>query len=251
MVPAPEPLRAPASAPQDPKRTLLGLVGAIESAAALYEALGATVSTPLSDLQRLYAERHRMLLDALEENPPADLRSRTEAAMKKIEEAVTTLANPINRLKYERELIAEEIKRAWNMNLKKALGKKMRERGNWYMGMNAPESARTFFELAVELDADNPNHYMELGWAIFRNRPQQADEAISYLDNAIKIDPRLDKAYYYLGVIAKRGGDNGRAEKMFRKSLDLNPDQEPARRELAYLQQHQKQTGLWKKIFGG
>lgn len=249
--PAPEIHHAPASAPLDPKRTLLGLVGAVESSEALYEVLGAGAATPLSDLQRLYAERRRLLLDALEENPPADLRARTEQALKKIEEAATTLADPINRVKYERELVTEEIKRAWNMTLKKALGKKMRERGNWYMQVNAPESARTFFDLAIELDADNPNHYMELGWAIFRHRPQQADEAVSYLDSALKIDPRLDKAYYYLGVIAKRGGDNARAEKMFRKCLDLNPEQEPARRELAYLQQHQKQTGLWKKLFGG
>ena len=91
---------------------------------------------------------------------------------------------------------------------------------------------------------------MDLGWAIFRSQPQKTAEAKGYINSALKIDPRLDMANYYLGIIAKRENSAKEAESRFRIALEINPQNHPARRELSLLAQDQKQKGVWNKIFG-
>jgi Flp pilus assembly protein TadD len=138
----------------------------------------------------------------------------------------------------------------WQLALKKNLAQKMAERGEWYARHNALGFAKECFARAHELNPQDPRYFMELGWAIYRDQPARAGEAIAYLHNALRINPRLDQAHYYLGVIYKRAGLDQDADTAFRAALDLNPAHDSARRELAFLTQRQKQSSVWKKIFG-
>ena len=145
----------------------------------------------------------------------------------------------------------EEKKRAYKMEFKKVIAQRMSQRGEWYLRHNAPAFAAEFFEKALELDAKEPEHYLNFGWALFRARTGRIEEAKEYLRSALKINPRLAKAYYYLGLIAKQEDNEQQAETYFRRAAELDPEDKSAQRELSFITQRQKQKGLWQKIFGG
>lgn len=61
------------------------------------------------------------------------------------------------------------------------------------------------------------------------------DEARSYFEQGLKLDPRNTLCIYNLGYIAERQGDSATADTMFQKALSINPDFPDAILELANL----------------
>ncbi|HUT53729.1 MAG TPA: DUF4388 domain-containing protein [bacterium] len=223
----------------------------LDEAKTLYDVLEVTVDDGTSELNEAYTKKKKIISpDGTSGALPGDLDERAAALAAKLDEAYQTLVNPERRIEYEREMFDDEKKRAWNLGFKKSLAKKMETRGHWYMRQNAPQYARECFKQAVDLDPEYGEYYMDLGWAIFRSQPEKAAEARGYLHSALKVDPKLDMAPYYLGVIAKREEDNNEAESYFRMALEINADNASAARELAFLTQRQKQKGILNKIFG-
>lgn len=217
-----------------------------------YEALGVSVDTDAHELQERYLARLKTVT-AAEAVPELTSDEKIMAARLRetLDYAFQVLSNPEPRIEYERAQIEGEKNRAWNMELKKSLARRMEARGQWYLRHNAPLFAKECFEQAIAVDPEQATYYMNLGWALFRNQAADAEDAKGYLRSALKISPRLPKAHYYLGVIAKREGNFTEAEQNFRQALDFNPSDESVRRELALLTQHEKQKGFWQRLFGG
>ncbi len=61
------------------------------------------------------------------------------------------------------------------------------------------------------------------------------DEAKSYFEQGLKLDPRNTLCIYNLGYIAERQGDSATADAQFQKALNINPDFPDAILELANL----------------
>jgi tetratricopeptide (TPR) repeat protein len=73
-----------------------------------------------------------------------------------------------------------------------------------------PEQAVTFYEDLIKENPDDASPYLELGVAHYV--AHQWDEAISALEKAVQLDPKLGHAHYYLGVLYAAKGDHARAE---------------------------------------
>ena len=67
------------------------------------------------------------------------------------------------------------------------------------------------------------------------------DEATTYLQRSVKLQPSQTAAYYYLGLIAEEKGDNNRAALTFRDLLQRNPAYGPAWEGLGRVLLNQKQ----------
>ncbi len=95
--------------------------------------------------------------------------------------------------------------------------------------------ARGFFESALRA-APRPEYLAALAH-VFVVDPVGRDRARAreLLDEAMK-DPKCDRAFHAAGVLARAEGDEGRAERMFRAALELNPGNPEAARELRLVQ---------------
>ncbi|MFO8056047.1 MAG: DUF4388 domain-containing protein [bacterium] len=235
---------------QEVKRTVEAEKERIDMALNLYDLLGVSLEEEAEGIVEAYTDRRRRL-EELEVNSdtPQELLDMLQEVFTRLEEAYYVLVDPDKRFEYEKGLAEAEEERAYKMPLRVSLAQKMHERGKWYMKHNCPGHAREFFSRTLDLNAKEAEYYTDLGWAIFRAR-EGGREAKDYLYSALKIDQGLTKAYYYLGVIAKQESDYEQAEEMFNKALELDPEEPSVQRELAYLNQKRKQTGIWQKIFG-
>lgn len=73
-----------------------------------------------------------------------------------------------------------------------------------------PEQAVAFYENSVKEHPNEAGPYLELGVAHYL--AHQWDEAISALEQSVKLDPKLGHAHYYLGVLYAAKGEHARAE---------------------------------------
>jgi Tfp pilus assembly protein PilF len=151
---------------------------------------------------------------------------------------------------FEQTQFLEEKRKAWNIPLKQKLAQRELRRGQWYLEANRPEFARRRFEQAVELDPEQPLYYAYVGWAYYRSPVRDLEKARSYLRQALQVNPNLDQAHYFMGIIAKREEDEALADHHFHKAVEANPHHAQAKRELDLILSHQKQEGLFGRLFG-
>jgi tetratricopeptide (TPR) repeat protein len=89
---------------------------------------------------------------------------------------------------------------------------------------------------AVKADETQPDYLAMLAWLISvkpeHQTPEKAAECIQMLDRAIKTSDRCEKAYFYRGMLAKRVGRFEAAMRDFRRTVELNPNNIDAAREV-------------------
>ncbi len=98
-------------------------------------------------------------------------------------------------------------------------------------------------EFARALGLDKKAVYLAArGWAIFMdpNRKAEAPQAKQLMQDALKLDPRCDRAHYQLGVIARVENDIDRAERYFRDAVAANPKHLEANQELRLIEMRKK-----------
>jgi tetratricopeptide (TPR) repeat protein len=77
--------------------------------------------------------------------------------------------------------------------------------------------------------------YANLGMAAYAN--SSYNEAISYFNQSIQLDPNNAYAYYYRGMVYKSLGETEQAIADFQKCLTLNPDAETRQEVETYLEE--------------
>ena len=103
---------------------------------------------------------------------------------------------------------------------------------------NFTEAQKLFGE-ALELSPNEAEYFAYLGWAIFRENPQDAEalrRGRDLLERAISINPGLDNAYAFLGLLELHHGHKNRAREHFEKAVQYNPENERAQTELKKLE---------------
>jgi TolB-like protein/class 3 adenylate cyclase/cytochrome c-type biogenesis protein CcmH/NrfG len=96
----------------------------------------------------------------------------------------------------------------------------------------AMQTARRYFEKAVELDPDSAEGYAWLAWAHFfdasmgwsANHEVSLNKALEVAEKAVALDPQLDAARWVLGATYGLAGDLDRSLAEFDRVLELNPN---------------------------
>ncbi|NOZ86199.1 MAG: response regulator [Deltaproteobacteria bacterium] len=97
------------------------------------------------------------------------------------------------------------------------------------------DEAVNSFKEAVDLYGDEGEFHAYLGWAQYNSNPGDPSilkKARQHLQTAIRLNPKLDKAYLFLGYIYKSNDQRHLAEQQFEKAIQCNPDCVEALQEL-------------------
>jgi CheY-like chemotaxis protein len=149
-----------------------------------------------------------------------------------------TLVDDEGRERYLREL-AQGVKQSLTDEVSRILAAEGRfERGEELLrGRQFAEAHRAFAE-AVGIYPDEGEFHAYLAWSLFQSDPKdraKVRSAMDSLEHAIRLNPKVDKAYLFLGYIHKATGRPDKAEKEFEKAIQCNPDCTEALRELRLL----------------
>jgi len=233
----------------DQERKLELLETKIRSSNDYFQILGIKPDATIGELEQVYNQiLEQFEIEEIIKAQDTELAPRANALKETIKKIINTLTDPQDRNQYEKSIYKEELKRAWNLELRKALARKQFERGKWYLEHNKPDFALERFEQAIELDPEVPDYYIYNGWALYRAGKGTVAEAEGYLKHGLKQNPRADRAYYFLAMIAKRDRADALAEEYLQKALSINPNNAQARREMESLERHKKES-LFQKLF--
>jgi tetratricopeptide (TPR) repeat protein len=114
------------------------------------------------------------------------------------------------------------------------------QKGEELMRQRQYRDAHRAFTEAVALYPNEGEFHAWLGWSLFQADPARAEEAVRSIEQAVSLNPKLDKSYLFLGYIFKATGRPDKAEKQFEKAIQSNPDCTEALRELRLLGRHKR-----------
>jgi Tfp pilus assembly protein PilF len=94
------------------------------------------------------------------------------------------------------------------------------------------DQAKTLVEAALKAEPKNGAYLDTMGWIEFMLGHN--DDAIDWLKKAIKVTPDGADILEHLGDVYAKGGDHGKAEKMYHRALEKDPRNESVRKKLAH-----------------
>ena len=106
---------------------------------------------------------------------------------------------------------------------------------------------------ALKLDPQEGEFYALMAWARFLQNPEDASvrrEAQEQIQKATSLAPNSPSGYYYLAKLYKACEEPTRAERMFRKVLELRPTHVEATQELRLIEMRKSKSGSSKTLFG-
>ncbi len=165
----------------------------------------------------------------------AEVRQLAQQIYDLVSTAHDTLTDPAERARYVKDLDAG-LKKNMNEDVGKILAAEGKfQRGEEYMRQRNFADAHQAFTEAIELYADEGEFHAWLGWSQFQLQPEDTQSAVSSIERAVSLNPKLDKSYLFLGYIFKATGRPDKAERQFEKAIQCNPDCTEALRELRLL----------------
>lgn len=168
----------------------------------------------------------------------AEVRALAQQIYELISQAHDTLSDTAERERYLREL-AKGKKRELGDEVSKILAAEGRfQKGEELMRARLYDDAHRCFDEAIRLYGEEGEFHAWWGWSLFQTNPKDAasvERALSALEKAISLNPKVDKSYLFLGYLHKALGRPDKAEKQFEKAIQCNPDCTEALRELRLL----------------
>lgn len=96
-------------------------------------------------------------------------------------------------------------------------------RGYAYLNMDELEKANDDFEKAIKLD-DLPSAHRNL--VLYKLMSGNGQDAIKYLLDRIRTDPRDVENWILMGDLMKKGGHDEKAQTYYEQALKMDPDNE-------------------------
>ncbi|HEX4382008.1 MAG TPA: DUF4388 domain-containing protein [Myxococcales bacterium] len=193
----------------------------------LFEVLGVRPDASEPEIRQAFAtlakENHpgRLGPDA-----SAELRALAEDIFGQLALAHDTLLDRTRRLGYELEL-RSGVPRKADVEVEKILAAEQQFReGEELLSANNPREALERYVKAAELYPEEAEFHACVGWATWLClAPGEfaASQARPFLDKAIQLNPRVDRAYVFRGRMARALGKTAEAEAEFEKALLCNP----------------------------
>ncbi len=202
----------------------------------LYETLAVKPDASPGEIQSAFAGKAR-------ENHPsrlgpdatAETRGLAEEIFNQIVHARDVLGNPARRAEYDEEL-RQGIARSDSDDVARILAAEDRFReGEELLKRSDVHRAKAAFADAARLYPDEAEFHACLGWATWLASMRDTageNEAQLHLMHALRLNPRMDRAYVFRGNIEKARGRSREAEREFEKALHCNPACAEALREL-------------------
>lgn len=215
-----------------------------------YDMLGVTIETDRADIKKQFFNKNQQFHIDRARSLGAEGEIISQEITNALQNAYQTLLEPAKRYEYEMAVYKKEQEMAWSMPLRHDLAKKQFRRGKWYLTQKRPDLAFTFFNSAVNLDADTAQYYAFMGWAQYASDKSKSGEAIAFLKTGLGINSRLPEALLFLGWILKEAGNENEAAECFDKAVKADPTNKWAKAELEKLKPaKQKSDGILSRFF--
>jgi CheY-like chemotaxis protein len=125
-------------------------------------------------------------------------------------------------------------------------------RGEGLLRARRPAEALAAFRSAVEAYPEECDYHVYLGWAHYQTAPDapgRIDEAIKHVMRGRKLAPDRRTPYLFLARLCQAAGQIDNAEKMYARTIQLDPDCVEAQRELRLVRMRQdKAKGIVGRI---
>ncbi|MBN2359641.1 MAG: response regulator [Deltaproteobacteria bacterium] len=173
-------------------------------------------------------------------NASADVRALADQIYSMINSAWEVLSNAKDRTAYEADL-ASGLKQGPTDEVSRILAaeSKFQEGESLLKKREYGRAAEAFRDALGRYDEEGEFHAY-LGWALFQSDPNNQAvqrQAEDHIARGIDLNPKVDKAYLFLGNIYKATGRPLEAEEQFEKAIKCNPDCTDALRELKLIEQ--------------
>ncbi|MDP3154794.1 MAG: response regulator [Archangium sp.] len=201
-----------------------------------FELLGVKWSATREDVKRAYfALAKEYHPDKHFSSASAETRALAQQIYDLISTAHDTLTDADDRKRYIAQL-EEGAKQPDDADVGKILAAEGKfQRGEELMRLRQYGDANRLFREAITLYPEEGEFHAWEGWALFQADPTRADDAVRSIEQAVNLNPKIDKGYLFLGYIHKATGRPDRAERQFEKAIQCNPDCTEALRELRLL----------------
>ena len=223
--PAPIPARPP------PSRETAGKLAAEVSALRRknhFEILGVARDAPPHELRRAYlALAKEYHPDKHYSSASAEVRELAAEIYHLVSIAYETLTEPEERRRYEESLKAGGAREEPDAVASVLAAEGKFQRGEQLLRERRFKEAAAAFREAVALYDEEGEFHAHLGWSLFQASPGSAEvlaEALDHIEKAIRLNPKVDSSYLFLGYIHKSTGRPDKAERSFEKALQCNPD---------------------------
>lgn len=199
-----------------------------------------------------YALARRYHPDRIRSGPLEDLLTRFEEFFAHVTEAYNTLSDPGSRAEYDQQLAAPAPELERKGTDTGYLARQNYLRGRALVAQRKLTEAITFLENAVQIDPSNAEYHLELGLALAKN-PRHRDAAEVRLLQAIELAPTTTVAYVTLAQMYLKAERPGRAARMAREALRWEPGQAEAMAVIAEAGdvRGDERDDLRRGIFGG
>ncbi|MBS2030956.1 MAG: response regulator [Deltaproteobacteria bacterium] len=176
--------------------------------------------------------------DRVYRSASAEVRNLANEIYQLLSTAYETLKDPEERERYVSDL-AKGIKKDVSDEVSKILAAEGKfQRGEELLRKRQYSAAHDAFQEAVGLYDQEGEFHAFLGWTLFQTDPRNPDvarRAMDDIERAIRLNPKVDKSYLFLGYIHKATGRPDKAEQQFERAIQCNPDCTEALRELRLL----------------
>lgn len=114
-------------------------------------------------------------------------------------------------------------------------------------------NAEECFKWAVKLNPNEAEYNGWLGWVQYKKQPNDSElrkKTAKAIEHALQINPKWDQGYIFLAYLARAEKDESKVEEYFRKTLECNPNNQDALREIRVIEMRKRKSeGIFKKLF--
>ncbi|MFH1809680.1 MAG: response regulator [Pseudomonadota bacterium] len=207
-----------------------------------YEMLGVARTASAEEIKKAYyALTREYHPDRHYATAAADVRALADQIYSMIHTAHEVLSSTADREAYDSDLLTGLKKGAVDEVSRILAAESKFQRGEALMKKRQYDKAVDAFREALELYSDEGEFHAHLGWSLFQTDPNNAAtqrQAEDHIQRGIELNPKIDKAYLFLGYLYKATTRRDEAEGQFEKAIQCNPDCVEALRELRLLEQN-------------
>ena len=204
-----------------------------------FDLLGVSQNSSIQEIKRAYiALAKEFHPDRIPNSAGRELRKMAEELFTLLTEAHNILTDEQKRSEYINKITqASKAEAADDVSRLLAAEGKF-QAGEEYLKKRLFSKAAESFKEAIDLYPEEAEYFAHYGWALFQSEPESQEvlkKARDAIATAITKNPKLDKAYLFMGYIYKSINRDDLAERQFEKAIQCNPDCTDALRELKLL----------------
>lgn len=204
-----------------------------------FDLLGVTQMSTISEIKRAYITLAKEFHpDRIPNSAGREVRKMAEELFMALTEAHNTLTDENRRKEYIDKIMQKEKSEAADDVTRLLAAEGKFQQGEEFLKKRLFSRAVESFKEAIDLYPEEAEYFAYYGWALFQSDPENQEvlkKARDAIATAITKNPKLDKAYLFMGYIYKGINRDDLAERQFEKAIQCNPDCTDALRELKLL----------------